>query len=51
MGHSYQQSLVVLNRKISDMVELTSMDDDKPEQVNQLRFLSAQENQIFSIVN
>ncbi|MEZ5673566.1 MAG: PAS domain-containing protein, partial [Thiotrichaceae bacterium] len=45
MGHSYQQSLVVLNRKISDMVELSSMDDDKPEQVNQLRFLSAQENQ------
>jgi len=44
MGHSYQQSLVILNRKISDMVELTSMDDGKATHLNQLRFLSPEEN-------
>ena len=42
MGHSYQQSLVVLNRKIADMVELTSMSEAVPEH---LHFLSAEENQ------
>ncbi len=43
MGHSYQQSLVILNRKISDMVELASVDSNEVENLSQLRFLSPEE--------
>ena len=46
MGHSYQQNLVILNRKISDMVELASTDNSESKHLSQLRFLSPEENQI-----